>query len=226
MAELISRRQQRGKPKRGRPAGRHSEVTRSEILRAARTVFGVQGYSATSVRMVAEQAGLSVTGVYYHFSSLDEIYDEVLADTVRVFEVCTHEAMAQPTLRAQLRAFIFAMYRLDYQDRSVIAFMVRTHLDALRGPGVGGDSRALTAGTTQFFVTMVRSAVTRGELPPNTDVHTTVDLLASILWGVGLYAGFVDDADVMAAISHRLTEVFAHGLMGPDTSATPPSLAG
>ncbi|MET4427046.1 AcrR family transcriptional regulator [Mycolicibacterium sp. 624] len=226
MAENGTRRKRPGKPKRGRPAGRDPEVTRAWILRAARTVFGLRGYSATSVRMVAEQAGLSVTGVYYHFSSLEEIYDEVVADTVATLEAIIGEVLEQPTIRAQIRALIFAMHRLDSQDRSIMAFMVRTYLDAARSPEVGRDSGPLTAGTAYLFVTMVRSAISRGELPPDSDVRTTVGLLASILWGVGLYSGFVEDADAMAVILNQVDDMFAHGLVGPGSSEKPPRLVG
>jgi AcrR family transcriptional regulator len=226
MAESESRRKRTGKPKRGRPAGRDSETTRAEILRAARVVFGVRGRSAASVRMVAETAGLSVTGVYYHFGSLDEIYGEVVADTAGVLEACMRDVLAQRTLRAQIRAFIFAMHQLDVQDRSILGFMIRNHLDAVRSAGVGGGSGPLTVATEHFFVMMVRAAINRGELPPGTDVRAAVGLLASILWGVGLYSGFVEEADAMAAISNRVDEMFANGLPRPGSSHSPSYLAG
>jgi AcrR family transcriptional regulator len=226
MAEKASRRKGTGKPKRGRPAGRDSEETRREILRAARTVFGVRGYAATSVRMVAERAGLSVTGVYYHFGSLDEIYEAVVANTVELLEAATRDVLAQPTLRAQIRAFMRAMHRLDVQDRSIVGFMIRTHLDAVRRPGADGGTGPLTVATGHFFATMVRMAIDRGELPPGTDVRGTVGLLASILWGVGLYSRFVEDSDTMTAISNGVDEMFAHGLPRPGSSESPPCLAG
>jgi AcrR family transcriptional regulator len=226
MAEDLSARKRRGKPKRGRPPGRDSETTRAEILRAARTVFGLRGYSATSVRMVAARAGLSVTGVYYHFGSLEEIYDAVVSDIVSVLQEYMREVLLQRTLRTQIRALILGMNRLDFQDRSIMAFMIRTYLDAARSPGVGRDSDALTAGTEQFFVTIVRAAIGRGELPPDTDVRTTVGLLSSILWGLGLYSGFVEDAEAMAVISDRVDELIVHGLAGLGSSETPPCLAG
>lgn len=224
MADIASRRRGGGKPKRGRPAGRDSEATRAEILRAARMVFGVRGLSATSVRMIAETAGLSVTGVYYHFGSLDEIYVEVVADTVRVLDATIRDVLAQRTLRAQIRAWIRAMHRLESQDRSVMGFIIRSQLDAVRNPGAG-DSAPLAVAVEALFVTMVRAAVNRGELPQGTDVRTTVGLLASILWGVGLYSEFIDDADTVAALSNRVDEMIANGLPRPDASESPPCLA-
>jgi AcrR family transcriptional regulator len=163
--------------------------------------------------MVAETAGLSVTGVYYHFDRLDEIYHEVVADTVRVLEASTSDVVEQRTLRAQIRAFIFAVHRLGFQDQSVMGFMVRIHLDAVRSPGVSSDGGPLTM-ATENFVIMVRTAINRGELPPSTDVRTTAGLLASILWGVCLYSGLVEDANTVDDISNRVDEMLTNGLAG------------
>lgn len=226
MAEGISTRKPPGKPKRGRPVGRDSETTRAEILRAARQVFGVRGYSATSMRMVAEQAGLSVTGVYYHFASRDHLYDEVVVDTASLLDGFTKEILAYQKLRPQLRALVFAMHRPEFQDRSVMAFLTRTYLDAARDPGLGGDTEPLLAGAERLFVTVVSSAISRGELPADTDVAATVGLLSSIMWGVGLYSGFVEDPDSMDVISAQVDDMFVHGLAGLRVSTTPPCLAG
>lgn len=176
-------------------------------------VFGERGYSAATLKMIAEQAGLSVTAIYYYFRSIEELHDAVVAETAQTFEGCRREVFAQPTLRAQLRCYIFAMHRLDYEDRSMMAFAIRAQLDAVRSPRLFGERGPVMRDSEQLFFALVRSAVDRGELPRDTDVRTTVGLLSSIMWGVGMYSGFVDDADTMAAISHRVDDVIVNGLL-------------
>ncbi len=176
-------------------------------------VFGERGYSAATLKMIAEQAGLSVTAIYYYFRSIEDLHHAVVAETVRALESCKREVFAQPTLRSQLRAYIFAMHRLDYEDRSVMAFVIRAQLDAVRSPGLFGERGSMMKCSEQLFFAVVRSAVERGELPRNTDVRMTVGLLSSIMWGVGMYSGFVEDADTMAAISHRVDDVIVNGLL-------------
>lgn len=51
---------------------------REEILSAALQVIAERGYSATSLREIAEAVGLSQTGVLHHFASKDELFVEVL----------------------------------------------------------------------------------------------------------------------------------------------------
>ena len=61
---------------------RHAAVTRSAILDAARRLFAEQGYAATAVRPIAEQAGVAVQTLYSTFGSKQGLL-LALVDTVR-----------------------------------------------------------------------------------------------------------------------------------------------
>lgn len=56
------------------------ERTRQAIGEAAYELFLEQGYSATSMRRIAEQAGLALGGIYNHFSSKEEIFEAIILD--------------------------------------------------------------------------------------------------------------------------------------------------
>ena len=56
------------------------ERTRQAIEVAAYELFLKQGYSATSMRQIAEQAGIALGGIYNHFKSKDEIFQELIID--------------------------------------------------------------------------------------------------------------------------------------------------
>jgi AcrR family transcriptional regulator len=56
------------------------EVTRLAIEDAAIELFMEQGYHATSMRQVAERAGLALGGIYNHFKSKDEIFEAIIVD--------------------------------------------------------------------------------------------------------------------------------------------------
>ncbi len=56
------------------------ERTRIAIEEAAYELFLEQGYSATSMRQVAERAGLAVGGIYNHFASKDAIFEAIIHD--------------------------------------------------------------------------------------------------------------------------------------------------
>ncbi|CAG2132785.1 TetR/AcrR family transcriptional regulator [Cupriavidus numazuensis] len=52
--------------------------TREKLMRLAARAFGTQGYSATSMRYIADQAGIEAASIYYHFSSKEELVDTVM----------------------------------------------------------------------------------------------------------------------------------------------------
>jgi AcrR family transcriptional regulator len=56
------------------------ERTRQSIEEAAYELFLEQGYSATSMRQIAERAGIALGGIYNHFAGKDEIFQELIID--------------------------------------------------------------------------------------------------------------------------------------------------
>ncbi len=56
------------------------EVTRLAIEDAAMELFLTQGYAATSMRQIADKAGLALGGIYNHFASKDEIFAGIIID--------------------------------------------------------------------------------------------------------------------------------------------------
>jgi AcrR family transcriptional regulator len=56
------------------------EITRIAIEDAAIELFMEQGYHATSMRQIAEQAELALGGIYNHFSSKEEIFEAIIID--------------------------------------------------------------------------------------------------------------------------------------------------
>jgi AcrR family transcriptional regulator len=54
------------------------EHTRSQIVRAAYRLFHSQGYHGTSMRQIAQEAGIAVGGIYNHFPGKEEIFIAVL----------------------------------------------------------------------------------------------------------------------------------------------------
>ena len=54
------------------------EAMRDQILAEAARLFRQQGYAATTLRQIADAAGIKAGSIYYHFGSKDEILGEVL----------------------------------------------------------------------------------------------------------------------------------------------------
>ncbi|WP_282691737.1 TetR/AcrR family transcriptional regulator [Streptomyces sp. CC208A] len=52
---------------------------RRELLETAAEVFAAQGYNATTVRQIADAAGMLAGSLYYHFDSKESMLDEILS---------------------------------------------------------------------------------------------------------------------------------------------------
>src|SRR4051795_3131443 len=51
---------------------------RRELLDTAAEVFAEQGYNATTVRKIADEAGMLAGSLYYHFDSKESMLEEIL----------------------------------------------------------------------------------------------------------------------------------------------------
>ncbi|MBT8040473.1 MAG: TetR/AcrR family transcriptional regulator [Xanthomonadales bacterium] len=69
---------QAGRRGRGRPPGRQSSALREMILDIAEERFAFQGYAATSLREIAEQADVNPAMVHYYFGSKRDLLRQVL----------------------------------------------------------------------------------------------------------------------------------------------------
>jgi AcrR family transcriptional regulator len=58
------------------------EQTRKRLLAAAARLFAKNGFDATSVDDVAEEAGFSKGALYYNFASKDELFEALVDDSV------------------------------------------------------------------------------------------------------------------------------------------------
>lgn len=70
------------------------EDTREKLMRLAARSFGTQGYAATTMRHIADQAGIEAASIYYHFSSKEALVDAVMAHGADNIVRHTHERLA------------------------------------------------------------------------------------------------------------------------------------
>lgn len=68
-----------GARRAGRPRKDEAGDTRAALLAAALKLFVANGFGATSVRMIAREAGLSDGGLYAHFRSKQALYEALVA---------------------------------------------------------------------------------------------------------------------------------------------------
>jgi AcrR family transcriptional regulator len=115
----------------GRRAG--ASTSREDILEAARRLFGEQGYAATTVRRVADDAGVDPALIHYFFGSKDGLYGA---------------AMEIPFSPAELIRPALADGVEGAGERIVAHFMEFWEDPAAAGPAKGMFREAIAGSTT------------------------------------------------------------------------------
>lgn len=104
---------------RGRPAA-GGDV----ILAATIDVMAEHGYHGTSVRGIAERAGLSPAALYHHFSSKHEvlatIMDRGIEELLRRSRCALHEAGEDPADRLRALVSVHVLFHLEDQRGTLL----------------------------------------------------------------------------------------------------------
>jgi AcrR family transcriptional regulator len=88
------------------PRGDRSTATREALLRSAAKVFTRRGPYGATVREIAEEAGVTVPAIYYHFEGTEQLYDSVVREGRARFRAMVEAAIAtEAEPRARLAAF-------------------------------------------------------------------------------------------------------------------------
>lgn len=82
------------------------EATRARLLAAAVRLFSRQGYSATSVRALASEAGVSLGLLYHYFPSKEAVLQALLAEGMADVQVTFDAAKKEKTAAGFVRALL------------------------------------------------------------------------------------------------------------------------
>ena len=89
-----------GSARLGRPKGATAEQTRERILDTAEAFFADGGYDGTSIREIADGAGIGLAVVSYHFGPKEDLFDAVIARRAGVMNEQRAEALSDAKAEA------------------------------------------------------------------------------------------------------------------------------
>jgi AcrR family transcriptional regulator len=178
----------------GRPENADSDVTRRQILDAARACFSAQGYAATTTRMIADAAEVAPAAVYHHFGRKQDLMIAVHEDVsvrsqARIRQRTANAASAREMVEGVLDVIIDFMA----EEPGVTFFEVTAFEEARRHPELSAiaDDPAFLA----FLNEVVCTGIASGEIDP-TAAQTVKLVLFSFFLG---FAGMANHLDLTAA---------------------------
>lgn len=99
-----------------------SPERRSELLAIAADVFAEQGYNATTVRKIADAAGMLAGSLYYHFDSKESMLEEILSTFLtELWDGYDTVLQSQLDPRETLEALVTESFREIDRHRSAVA---------------------------------------------------------------------------------------------------------
>ena len=100
------------------------ENTHSTILETAHELFITQGYHGTSMRQIARNAGIALSGIYNHFSGKENIFQAVFLENHPYLEMIPAIESAQgDTIEAFVRDAADQMMRAIYRRPDFLNLM-------------------------------------------------------------------------------------------------------
>jgi len=61
-------------------AKKYPESMKAKVLNAARKLFGEYGYHGTTTRMIANEVGIDISTLYYHWGEKKDLFESVITD--------------------------------------------------------------------------------------------------------------------------------------------------
>ena len=158
------------------------------ILRSAAHIFLEKGFDATSMNEVAERAGVTKPGLYYHFEGKRELLFAIMSYAMDILERETGAAAAAAdTAEDRLRGILHAHARLMAGElESPVSILVIDEIDALQP----AHREEITARKRAYFDTIrgsLEDLEAGGELRPVDPTTATFSLLGMVMWLVKWY---------------------------------------
>ncbi len=188
-----------------------TESARERILRSAARLYAVRGYAGTSMREIANAAGVTKPLIYYHFASKERLYATLLRESIDACATGTRAILeGEGSAAEKLRRVLGSHLERARADPAVYAF---AH-EVLTMPGllpVGFDYKAEGRQIFEDLTALIEEGQRRGEFRQINPRAVAVVFIAAI----GMYLSAVlsgDLPEVPEGLDETLFALVIHGL--------------
>lgn len=203
-----------GPPPPPEPSTRQTqkEATRNRVIVAARELFDAQGYQGTTIREIAQYAGVSVGSVFTTFATKGEILSQVMQE--RLDGLYAELDRVAPHLRGstadRLRSIFAIHFAFEAQRRRLFLAHIAAAYD------VNPSAAATPFGRNSRLQEIIRECLVKGVAGGDVDAavnrNEIIDLLMSAYaWTFRLAVWDDADADAMTAVMDRQIGLIAMG---------------
>lgn len=181
------------------------------LLGAAASTFATRGYSGTSMRDIAHDSGISLSGIYYYTRGKAALLYEIQSRTIDALLASVAQALDGVT-RPREQLLRFVENHTAYMEEHPAFVRVLSHETA---PGSADERREVVEMKRLQYVRVLRDILDR--LRAETPAHVSTDFAADMLfammsgprqWGVS------DTALTVGAAARGVYDLFVDGFAG------------
>jgi len=188
-----------------------STTRREELLSIAAGLFAERGLRATTVRDIADAAGILSGSLYHHFSSKEAIVDEILRGFLdALFGEYRRIVEAGLGPRETLEQLVRASFEAIHRDRDEVA-IYQDELKHLRGNPRFDYLRERNTEFREMWTDVLTRGMESGDFRGDLDGRLTYRFLRDTVW-VAVRWYRPDDENDHAAIADQYLNIVLDGL--------------
>lgn len=159
-----------------------SATRRDELLELAATMFAQRGLRATTVRDIADAAGILSGSLYHHFASKEEMVDEVLRTFLDwLFERYQHIIDTEPNPLARLKGLFMASFdAIERHHAEVVIY--QDEAKRLSGQPRFAYIDELNVRQRKMWVDVLTEGIEQGYFQPDIDVDLVYRFIRDTTW--------------------------------------------
>lgn len=188
------------------------QATREKVLEAARDLFNETGYDETTIRAIAERAGVSVGSVFTTFASKAEVLSHVME--TRLADLYAEFDRVAPFLRGSTADRLCSIFAIHYEFETRRVKLFLAHIAASYSPS--NDPGVTPYGRNERLTNMLRDVLedgkARGDVRPDLDSNLTIDVLKALYaWNYHIAACGQAEAATLSAEMDKQIAFIAEG---------------
>lgn len=155
---------------------------RDELLELAAAMFAQRGLRATTVRDIADAAGILSGSLYHHFASKEEMVDEVLRTFLDwLFERYQHIIDTEPNPLARLQGLFMASFdAIERHHAEVVIY--QDEAKRLSGQPRFSYIDELNVRQRKMWVDVLTEGIEQGYFQPDIDVDLVYRFIRDTTW--------------------------------------------
>jgi TetR/AcrR family transcriptional regulator, cholesterol catabolism regulator len=159
-----------------------SETRREELLAIAAGLFAERGYRNTTVRDIADAAGILSGSLYHHFDSKESMVDEILRSfQEELFGEYDAILASDDDARTKLERAVRVSFAAIHDHRAEVAIF-QNEADQLGTLDRFGYLAERNAQSRDVWMTLLREGVASGALRDDLDVELVYRFLRDTVW--------------------------------------------